>query len=89
MNCKDFGYKALFVSYSLIAYLAIAQGDLVGQNCLLLAALQLVSFVFTSEQHGRLVYLAAFLSYGVTLPTSRSMAVAGDLEFSVDKTIHS
>ena len=24
MNCKDFGYKALFVSYSVIAYLAIA-----------------------------------------------------------------
>ena len=24
MNCKDFGYKALFVSYSVIAYLAMA-----------------------------------------------------------------
>ena len=44
---------------------------------------------FTSEQHGGLVYEAAFSSYGVTLLTSRSMAVAGDLEFSVDKTIHS
>ena len=30
MNCKDFGYKALFVSYGVIAYLAIASGDLVG-----------------------------------------------------------
>ena len=29
MNCKDFGYKALFVSYGVIAYFAIA-GDLVG-----------------------------------------------------------
>ena len=29
MNCKDFGYKALFVSYGMIVYLAIA-GDLVG-----------------------------------------------------------
>ena len=46
-------------------------------------------FAFTSEQHGRLVYEAAFSSYGVALLTSRSMAVAGDLEFSVDKTIHS
>ena len=46
-------------------------------------------FAFTSEQHGRLVYEAAFSSYGVALLTSRSIAVAGDLEFSVDKTIHS
>ena len=46
MNCKDFGYKALFVSYGVIAYLAIA-GDLVGdvktKLSILLAALQLVS----------------------------------------------
>ena len=56
-----------------------------------MAALQLLSsfFFFTSEQHGRLVYEAAFLSYGVNLLTSRSIAIAGDLEFSVDKTIHS
>ena len=29
MNFKDFGYNALFLSYGVIAYLAIA-GDLVG-----------------------------------------------------------
>ena len=29
MNCKDLGYKTLFVSYGVIAYIAIA-GDLVG-----------------------------------------------------------
>ena len=46
-------------------------------------------FFFTSEQHGRLVYEAAFSTYGVNLLTSRSMAIAGDLEFTVDKTIHS
>ena len=45
-------------------------------------------FVFTSEQHGRLVCEAAFSSYGVALLTSRPMAVAGNLEFSVDKTIY-
>ena len=53
------------MSYGVIAYLVIAHGDLVGDiktNFLLLAALQLVSFVFTSEQHGRLVYEAAFSS---------------------------
>ena len=79
MNCKDVGYKALFVSYGVIAYLAIASGDLVGDlktklSTAVLAALQLVScFFFTSEQHGRLVYEAAFSSYGVTvcLPRDR------------------
>ena len=63
------------MSYGVIAYLAIAQGDLVGDvktNFLLLAALQLVSFIFTSEQHGRLVNEAAFSSYGATcLPRDR------------------
>ena len=31
MNCKDFGYKALFLSYGVIAYIVIA-GDLVGDG---------------------------------------------------------
>ena len=91
MNCKDFSHKALFVSYGVIAYLAIAC-DLVGDVKTKLSTtgcLTANEFVFTSEQHGRFVYEAAFSSYGVTLVTSRSMAIAGDLEFSVDKTIHS
>ena len=81
------------MNYGMIAYLSIA-GDLVGDvktklstaGCL--TASEFV-FYFTSEQHGRLVYEAALSSYGVTLLTSRSMAIAGNLEFSIDKTVHS
>ena len=61
MNCKDFGYKGLFVSYGVIAYLAIA-GDLVSDVKTKLSTagcLTASEFVFTSEQHGRLVYEAA------------------------------
>ena len=76
----------------MIVYLAIA-GDLVGDVKTKLSTagcLTASEFVFfTSEQHDRLVYEAAFSSYGVTLLTSRSMAIAGNLESSVDKTIHS
>ena len=64
MNCKDLCYKALFVSYSVIAYLAIAgwrsivadvKTKLYTAGCLTAS-----EFAFTSEQHGRLVYEAAF-----------------------------
>ena len=80
------------MSYGAIAYISAIAGDLVGDVKTELSTagcLTVSEFVFTSEQHGRLVCEAAFSSYGVTLLTSRSMAVAGDLEFSVDKTIHS
>ena len=77
MNCKDFGYKALLVSYGVIAYLAIAQGDLVGD---VKTKLSTAGCLTASE-------FRADSSYAVTLPTSRSMAVACDLEFSVDKTM--
>ena len=53
MNCKDFGYKALFVSYGVIAYFAI-DGDLVGDVKTKLSTagcLTASEFVFTSKQH--------------------------------------
>ena len=54
MNCKDFGYKALFVSYSVIAYFAIACWDLVVDvktNLSTAGCLTASEFAFTSEQH--------------------------------------
>ena len=63
MNYKDFGYKALFVSYSVIAYLAIAGWHLVADVKTKLSTagcLTASEFAFTSEQHGRLVYESAF-----------------------------
>ena len=82
------------MSYGVIAYLAIA-GDLVSDvktklptaGCL--ADIVSSSLLQNSMADLIIVYEAAFSSYGVTLLTSRSMAVAGDLKFSIDKTIHS
>ena len=65
MNCKDFGYKALFVSYSVIVQVTSRSpaGDLVADVTTKLSiagCLTASEFAFTSEQHGRLVYEAAF-----------------------------
>ena len=60
----DFGYKALFLSYDVIAYLAIA-GDLVGNIKTKLSTagcLTASEFVFTSEQNGRFVHMYMKLS---------------------------
>ena len=75
MNCKDFGYKALFVSYSVLLASRSPAGDLVVDvktKMSIAGCLTASEFAFTSEQHGRLVYEAAFSSYGVALLTSRS-----------------
>ena len=57
MNCKDFGYKALFLRSGVIAYLTIQLhvGD-VETKLSTAGCLTASEFVFTSEQNGRLVY---------------------------------
>ena len=63
MNCKDFGYKALFVRYSVITYSRSPVGDLVADvktKLSIAGCLTASESAFTSEQHGRLVYEAAF-----------------------------
>ena len=60
MNCKDFGYKALFVR---LLTSRTPSGDLVADvktKLSIAGCLTASEFGFTSEQHGRLVYEAAF-----------------------------